>query len=191
MKILKVLVISVVSLVVVLVGIGLLLPESAHIEREVTVKAKPEAIFPLLNNLHEFNRWSPWSDLDPNMIMTYEGPVQGVGAKMTWSGDSAVGSGVQQITESVPNQTVKSSLQFGGYDHPSTGTFTLTPQGDRTKVVWAYDTSMGYDIVSRYFGLMLDRWVGTDYARGLVVLARLAESAGTNPAPEAASSTPP
>ena len=176
MRQLKNLAIGLVALVVILAGIGLLLPESAHVERSVVAKARPEIVFRLLNNLHEFNRWSPWSDLDPNMTTSFEGPADGVGAKMSWSGNSTVGVGTQQIIESVPNKRVRASLQFSGYDHPSTATFTLTPQGEDTKIVWSYDTSMGYDIVSRYFGLMLDRWVGKDYARGLTVLARLAES---------------
>ena len=187
MRILKNLALGLVALVGVLIGIGFLLPENAHVERTIIIKSKPETVFPLLNNLHEFNRWSPWSDLDPNMTTSFEGPTDGVGAKMSWSGNSAVGVGTQQIIESVPNQRVKASMQFGGYDHPSTATFSLTPQGEGTKIVWAYDTSMGYDIVSRYFGLMLDRWVGADYERGLTVLARLAES--ENKSPEA--NTPP
>jgi hypothetical protein len=176
MKLLKKIVIGIVVLVLILIGVGFLLPETVHVERMIVTKAKPDMVFPLVNNLHEFNRWSPWSDLDPNMITTYAGPAAGIGAKMTWSGDASVGSGSQEIVESVANQRVKTSMQFGGYDHPSTATFALTPQGEGTKVVWSYDTSMGYDIVSRYFGLMLDRWIGKDYERGLAVLSRLAES---------------
>jgi uncharacterized protein YndB with AHSA1/START domain len=179
------------TLVVILVGAGFALPESAHVERSVVVKASPETVFPLLNSLREFNRWSPWSALDPNAVTTFTGPIAGVGAQMSWSGNAAIGTGNQVIIESVANQRVKTRLQFGGYDHPSTATFTLSPQGEGTKVIWSYDTSMGYDIVSRYFGVMLDRWIGKDYERGLSVLARLAESegaAGQDATPEAASS---
>lgn len=190
MKVLKGLAVGLVGLVVVLAGIGFLLPATAHVERSVVTTAAPGTVFPLLNNLHEFNRWSPWSDLDPNMTTHFEGPDAGVGAKMSWAGNGAVGTGSQQIIESVPNQRVVTSLAFGGYDHPSTATFTLTPEGKGTRVVWTYDTSMGYDIVSRYFGLMLDRWVGNDYSRGLSVLARLAESQAGAPAPETATAPP-
>lgn len=190
MKMLKGLAVGLAGLVVVLAGVGFLLPEQAHVERSVVTTAAPETVFPLLNNLHEFNRWSPWSDLDPNMTTQFEGPDAGVGAKMSWAGNSAVGTGSQQIIESMPNRRVVTRLAFGGYDHPSTATFTLTPEGKGTRVVWAYDTSMGYDLVSRYFGLMLDRWVGNDYARGLSVLARLAESQAGAPAPETATAPP-
>lgn len=176
MKSLKVIMISVVGLIVLLVGFGFTLPDTAHVERSIVIKAKPDAVFPLLNNLHGFMRWSPWAKLDPSMTLTYSGPIEGVGARLNWSGNAAVGTGSQEIIESIPNERVKSNLQFGGYQHASTGTFTLTPQGEATKVTWAYDTSMGYDIVSRYFGLMLDAWIGNEYDRGLAALGKLLES---------------
>lgn len=176
MKSLKAIMISVVGLVVLLAGIGFTLPESTHVERSIVVKAKPETVFPLLNNLHGFMRWSPWGKLDPNMVLTYRGPSDGVGSNLNWTGNASVGTGSQEIIESIPNERVKSTLQFGGYQNPSTATFTLTPQEGGTKVTWAYDTSTGYDIVSRYFGVVLDRWIGPEYELGLATLANLAES---------------
>lgn len=176
MKAIKAIMVGAVGLLVLLAGIGFTLPASVHIERSIVMSAKPEAVFPLLNDLHEFNRWSPWGNLDPKMVTTYSGPSAGVGAQMSWSGNARVGSGSQEITESVPNQRVRTRLQFGGYDHPSSATFTVTPEGEGSKVTWSYDTSMGYDIISRYFGMMLDHWIGADYERGLAALARLAQS---------------
>ncbi|PTU31155.1 SRPBCC family protein [Stenotrophobium rhamnosiphilum] len=176
MKSLKTFMISVIVFVVLLVGVGFTLPNSAHIERSVVVKAKPDVVFPLINNLHGFMRWSPWGKLDPHMTLTYGGPEEGVGARLSWSGNASVGTGSQEIIESVLNQRVKTTLQFGGYQHASTATFTLTPQGEGTKVAWAYDTAMGNDIISRYFGMALDGWIGNEYERGLATLAKLAES---------------
>lgn len=176
MKAIKIIMVVVTGLIALLAGYGFALPESAHIERSIAIKAKAETIFPLINNLREFNRWSPWSTLDPQMVTSYNGPQEGVGAQMSWSGNSAVGTGSQEIIESVPHQRVKSKLQFGSSGNASTALFTLTPDGEHTKVTWAYDTSMGYDIIGRYFGLMLDGWIGSEYERGLQSLAQLAES---------------
>jgi effector-binding domain-containing protein len=39
-----------------------------------------------------------------------------------------------------------------------------------------FDTEFGWDLVGRYFGLMFDRIVGTDYDKGLANLKELAES---------------
>lgn len=185
MQLLKKLLAGLAALMVLLIGVGFLLPRATHVERSKLINATPATLFPLLNNMHEFNRWSPWSDLDPAMVTTYAGPMTGVGAKMTWAGNAAVGSGSQEIVGSVPGQSVKMKLMFGGSEHPAYATFTLAAEGVGTRVVWSYDGDWGYDIVSRYLGLMLDRWIGPEYAKGLDILARLAESeanAGTLPA---------
>ncbi|MGH8539391.1 MAG: SRPBCC family protein [Stenotrophobium sp.] len=183
MQMLKGLVIGVVGLIVLLALVGLVLPSTAHVERSVVIKAAPAEVFPEINSMREFNRWSPWSDLDPNMTTTYTGPTSGVGAEMSWVGNASVGTGSQEIIESVPDQRVKTKLVFGGYDHPSTASFVLTPVDAGTRVTWNYDTSMGYDIVSRYFGLMLDHWIGKDYEKGLITLSHVVGNPQNSPAP--------
>lgn len=182
MKLLKRLVIGVVALIVILAIAGFLLPSAAHVERSRVIKAAPAAVFAEINSLREFNRWSPWAGLDPNMTVSYSGPASGVGAKMEWAGNAAVGTGSEEIVESVPDQRVKTALSFGGYDHPSSASFVLTPVAGGTQIVWRYDTDMGYDIISRYFGLLLDHWIGKDYDKGLQSLAHLLENPGPQPA---------
>jgi effector-binding domain-containing protein len=44
-----------------------------------------------------------------------------------------------------------------------------------TQVTWSLDTDLGAGPIWRYFGLMMDRWVGKDFERGLVNLKALAE----------------
>ena len=43
-------------------------------------------------------------------------------------------------------------------------------------MVWAFDTKHGNSLVARGFGLMLDRWIGGDFAQGLAKLKVLLES---------------
>jgi hypothetical protein len=50
-------------------------------------------------------------------------------------------------------------------------------------VTWAFDTDFGYNLVGRYFGLMLPRSIGADYEKGLANLKDLAE--GKTGAPSA------
>ncbi len=47
------------------------------------------------------------------MIQTAQGPRDGVGAKLIWSGNDKVGSGTQLITDSGPDRSVASDLDFG------------------------------------------------------------------------------
>lgn len=38
----------------------------------------------LIGDLHTWESWSPWQELDPAMQQTYSGAERGVGAKMAW-----------------------------------------------------------------------------------------------------------
>jgi effector-binding domain-containing protein len=50
--------------------------------------------------------------MDTTMEKSYEGPEAGVGAIYRWSGNDSVGTGVLEITESVPHEYIKSTLTF-------------------------------------------------------------------------------
>ncbi|MEI8297230.1 MAG: SRPBCC family protein [Pseudomonadota bacterium] len=165
----------IVALAVALVGGAYLLPRHVHVEREVLVGRPPAAVFPLINSLHRFNEWSPWSGLDPTMKLLYTGPEAGVGAHMAWAGNSKVGSGNETIVESVPEQRVTTALDFGAQG-AAQASLLLTPAGAGTRVVWTLEMDLGMSPVGRYFGLFMDHLIGPDYERGLQRLRALAES---------------
>jgi uncharacterized protein YndB with AHSA1/START domain len=176
MRIVKRILIGLVVIVGVLVAIAYVLPREVSVERSTTIDAPPEKIFTVVNGYKRFNEWSPWYELDPGMAITHEGPEEGVGAKMTWKSDkSNVGSGTQEIIESVPNEKVRVALDFGKNGKGVAG-FTLVPEGEGTKVTWDFETDLGNNPVARYFGLMFDRWIGPDYEKGLAKLKALVEA---------------
>ncbi|QWF18221.1 SRPBCC family protein [Lysobacter capsici] len=163
----------VVLLAVVFVVGGFLLPASTHVERSISIARPPGEVHALLDSYKRFNEWSPWFELEPGAKYSYSGPESGVGAAMAWEGDK-VGKGAQRITESVPQQKVVNALDFDGTQ--ATGTFTLKGEGDGTRVTWALDSDHGSNLVSRWFGLLLDSMVGKDYDKGLAKLKQVAES---------------
>ena len=157
-------------------GVGLLLPRHIHVERSIVINAAPEAVFALVNGFERFNEWSPWAALDPAAKYTREGPATGVGATLVWVGDPAtLGSGRQVIVESKPSQSVRLDYEFGPQGKAK-GTFTLAATGAGTSVTWGFDTDLGMNPVSRYFGRMLDGMIGGDFERGLAGLKKVAES---------------
>ncbi len=164
------------ALAVVLIFVGLLLPDRAHVERSLVIDAPPEKIFPLLNEFRQFNRWSPWFSRDPKMEIAYEGPERGAGAKMHWRSEHPeVGAGSQEIIASEPHTRVATQLDFGTQGTAS-AEFRLIPQGDATRVTWGFDSEFGGNLVARYFGLLFDRMIGPDYEAGLARLKTLAEA---------------
>jgi len=175
MKFLKRFVLIILLLVLALIGIGYMLPDSAHVERDIRIDAKPETVFPYVNNFRKFNEWSPWSDWAPDIEYSYSGPDSGVGARMSWqSANPEVGSGSILITQSKPPERVATRLDFGAQGD-ATSFFDIEPAGNGSRVVWGFDTQFGNNIVERYFGLMLEMWVGGDYEQGLQELKTVVE----------------
>ncbi|MCP5474134.1 MAG: SRPBCC family protein [Rhodanobacteraceae bacterium] len=175
MKVLKGLFLGIIGLIVVLAIVGLFLPSSARVERSIVIDRPASLIFPVLNSFERFNEWSPWYGLDPAAEYSYSGPSSGVGARMDWKGNEAVGVGTQTITASEPDSRIATDLDFGEMGVAKVE-LKLTPEGQGTRVTWGFQTDFGYDLVGRYFGLLMDRFVGADYEKGLVQLKALVET---------------
>ena len=62
-------------------------PPEFNVARSKTINAQPEAIFPLINDFHSWEKWSPWAKIDPAMKETFEGAPSGEGAIYTWAGN--------------------------------------------------------------------------------------------------------
>lgn len=162
----------------ILIFIGLALPSILDVQRSVTINAPPSAIFPYINDLKAFNQWSPWAEVDPNTQYTFAGPASGVGAKMIWSSkDPGVGGGTQQITASESDRRVEVVLDFGEQGQ-GRSYYDLKPEGLNTVVTWSFNTDFGYDLVGRYFALMMDDMVAEEYEKGLENLKVLVEGQG-------------
>jgi effector-binding domain-containing protein len=172
---LKKILIGIIALAVLLAVGGLLLPRTVRVTRSVRIERPASLVFAAVNSFQLFDKWSPWQDLDPNMHQSAEGPRDGVGAKLVWSGNAKVGSGTQLITASVADQFVDSDLDFGGTG-VAKSRITLTPDGAATRATWTLDIDMGANPIGRYVGLTMDHMIGPDFATGLGKLKALVES---------------
>jgi effector-binding domain-containing protein/uncharacterized protein YndB with AHSA1/START domain len=154
----------------------MLLPRHSHVQRGIVIEAPRATVFALVDGFKQFNKWSPWKAKDPNAKYTIEGPEFGVGAKQSWVGDpKTVGSGSQEIIEVKPVESVTSRLDFGDQGS-ATATMAFAPEGNGTQVTWSLDADNGAGPIGRWFGLLMDHWVGPDYEKGLANLKALAES---------------
>ncbi|CUH49857.1 SRPBCC family protein [Ruegeria atlantica] len=178
MRFIKRIFITLLVLILVLVGVSYLLPGKAVLSRSITINAPAGAIFPYVNSMQETEKWSPWLTRDPETQLSYSGPEAGVGNTLNWASEHPqVGTGSQEIVESVPDQTVITALDFGPMGSAS-ASFDLTPEGEQTQVTWGFESDLGMNPMSRWMGLMMDKWVGGDYERGLTNLKALVEQKG-------------
>ncbi len=186
MKVLKAIGLVLGSLIVLFVAVTAFMSPRSHMERAIVVNASPASIFQVVNNYKNFNRWSPWAELDPDTKYFYEGPESGVGAKMRWeSKHDQVGNGAQWILESEENKRVKSQMQFGEIGGTYTSEIILTPVEGGTEIVWTYDGDVtGTGLSSSMYkvmGMMMDKFLGPVYEQGLAKLRNVVEAMPKEP----------
>jgi len=178
MKILKWLGVGLSAVVLLFVVISFCLPRKFHVERGIFINAPPDSIHAVISKLREWPRWTAWTkERYPDMKIDFSGPEEGVGAKQTWEGKSS-GSGSIEITKASPEEGIAYAFTFDG--SPSTGGIGLFPGPDGgTLVSWYADGDLGMNPVARYFGLLMDRFMGPDFEKGLINLKMKVEAANT------------
>jgi hypothetical protein len=151
-------------------------PDTFSVQRSTTIKAPPEKIFPLINDFHAWQAWSPWEKLDPAMKRTHSGAAAGKGAVYAWLGNSDVGEGRMEITESVPSFKVGIKLDFiTPFESSNTTVFTLAPQGDSTQVTLLMQGPAPYVTKLMTVFVSMDSVIGKDFEAGLAAMKAAAE----------------
>jgi len=162
------------GLILLLVVVGLTLPQHARVVASHEIDARPATVFALVNDFHRASLWSPWIETDPNARILYSGPTHGVGATIRWDG-LVLGTGTQTITESRPFEHIGTVIN-AGEPGAANSWFDFTDTGSATVVNWTFETDYGYNLVGRYAALLLKGIIKKDYEHGLNNLAELAES---------------
>jgi uncharacterized protein YndB with AHSA1/START domain len=155
-------------------------PSSFAIERSAIIAARPEAVFPLLNDFHQWGRWSPYEKRDPNMKRSFDGPASGVGSSYAWSGNADAGEGRMEIVEATPGKSVTIDLEFTKpFRAKNQSSFTLFPlEGGGTRVKWSMKGENGFLGKAMSLALDMDALVGKDFEQGLANLDKAARSPG-------------
>jgi uncharacterized protein YndB with AHSA1/START domain len=160
------LVLGVVALAGIFATVAVGLPSHVTVTRSVIINAPESAIFPYLNDLHQFGDWAPWTARDPQLALSYGGPQTGKGARVTWSSTvPSIGTGSMEITDSQPNRRIDLTVNFNGLE--GTSAYDIVPSGSGSKVTWSFGYESGTSPLKRWKALMLDSLVGTEYRAGL------------------------
>ena len=162
------------GLILLLIGVGLALPQHARVVASHQIDARPATVYALVNDFHRVSLWSPWIESDPNARILYSGPTRGVGATISWDG-LVLGSGSQMITENRPFEYI-GTLINAGEPGAARSWFDFTDTGTATVVNWTFEADYGYNLVGRYAALLLEGVIRRDYEQGLGRLGELAES---------------
>lgn len=171
-----------ITIIILVISIVLILiyaqtrPNSFRIERSMLIHSTPEKIFPHINNFHQWESWSPWEKIDPQILRTYSGSAEAKGAVYEWSGNKNIGKGRMEIIDSVPSTKVTIKLDFiTPFEAHNSVDFVLKAQGNGTLVTQAmYGPS---PFISKLMGIFfsMEKMVGAKYEEGLAKLKEVVE----------------
>jgi Polyketide cyclase / dehydrase and lipid transport len=152
-------------------------PNDFQIQRSIMIKATPDKLFPLINDLHLMQTWSAWEKVDPQMKRSYSGEASGKGAKYAWEGNKQIGQGTMEIVESVPNSKIGLHMHFiKPFEGHSSVDFSLAANGDETVVTQAMrgtSTFLPKLMCTLFFNQ--DKMIGGKFEEGLADLKAIAE----------------
>ena len=162
---------------VVLVVVIVTRPADFSLSRSTTMSAPPQAVFPQVNDLHNWEAWSPWAKIDPAMKMTFAGPAAGTGAIYTWVGNSKVGEGRMTIVESRPSELVRIKLEFmKPFAATNASEFTFQPQGSQTTVTWSMTGKRNFMTKAMSLVMSMEKMVGGQFETGLQRMKAVVET---------------
>lgn len=171
----------------ILIGIGVIIvlflivvamqPSDFLVTRTATISAPASTIFAQINDLHNWEAWSPWAKMDPAMKQTYEGATVGTGASYFWKGNSKVGEGRMTIMESRPSDMIKIKLEFiKPFSATNDTDFTFKPEGNQTNVTWSMSGKNNFIGKAFCMFMNMDKTVGGDFEKGLMQLKSIVEA---------------
>ena len=167
---------TLVAIVVLLLGIGLILPSTFKVQRSIDVSAAPDKIYPLIADPREWKKWSAWNARDPAMKIAYSGRrwqrrQMDVGKRVGGQrGNDLYCSGAESACRL---RTLLSRLRYAVCRRDEAG-----PPA-RARVTWTNHGDVGTNPINRYFAQAMDRLVGPDFETGLKNLKALAEHSST------------
>jgi hypothetical protein len=163
-------------ILLLLIVLGASRPNAFRVERSTTINAPADKVFMLINDFHEWTKWSPWETIDADLQREYKGPQKGVGAAYAWEGRKA-GMGAMLITQSEPSRLILIKLDFvKPMVATNTTEFSLSEESDGTKVRWAMFGPMPFmhRVMSTF--MSMDKMVGGSFEQGLAKMKSVAES---------------
>ena len=167
------------AIAIVVAGIllyGATRPDTFRVQRTVNIKAPPDRIFALIDDLHGWAAWSPYEKKDPAMRRAFSGESRGKGAVYEWDGNNNVGKGRMEVVKSTPPSRIAIKLDFiKPFEGHNTAEFTLEPKGDNTIVTWAMYGPSAFMMKVMGIFMSMDTMIGKDFEAGLASLKALAE----------------
>ena len=135
-----------------------------YVEKSITIAASVDKVKAVITDFNHWKPWSPWFILEPDTKET----VSDGGKTHEWDG-KRIGSGIIKIVaegESVINYDLKF---LKPWKSKAKSDFVLEKIDENTtKLTWTMDSSLPFFMF--WMKTMMERLIGMDYDRGLIML---------------------
>ena len=177
---LKIIGVLVLAIVVVVLVMAAMKPDTFVIQRSTGINAPPEKVYALIYDFNQWAQWSPWEQKDPAMKRTMGNTSAGLGATYAWVGNKDVGEGNMAITGATPPTQLVIALGFiKPFEAKNKVVFDLKPEGAdgqaKTQVNWAMYGDKNFISKLMQVFMNIDTMVGKDFESGLAKLKAAAE----------------
>ena len=173
MKALKWILIVVLVLLVLIVGIGYIMPKEVTVTTSEEINVPPAKVFHFVAGFVDRTAWDPWIKDDTAAQTTFDIKSGYVGSKYNWEGPK-VGTGMMVVDSVVPGSYLLNSVSFAkGMTIPEEWTFTPTDKG--TSLTWTITMSSGSP-VGRLMNTMFRGMIQKTIDGGKVVLKNYLET---------------
>jgi hypothetical protein len=177
---LKKLLFGLLALVGLVLGGGLLLPSKYRVERSISIRAAPEAVYDQVARPRRWREWAPWNEQRyPGSEWSFAGPEVGVGAIQSWRGEE-VGTGSLILREADPETGVAYEVSLSHGRYTLSGSLRFAREEGGTRVTWVDEGEPWANPLARYPGLLVPPMLGGNLEEGL---ARLKARVEAEPAP--------
>lgn len=151
--------------------IGYFLPKNEEVLVSKVVKCDINQSYTMVNQLKNWEKWSPWFEKDPTMKLTYSDSTSGVGAFYSWVGDKEDNFGKMTVTNTVENSQIDLSLNYTDRgETPCKFKFISVENG--TQIDWSMKA--GYSdnwFIKNFLGgygyMMMNFFLNKDFSKGL------------------------
>ena len=173
----KTILLTVVLAMVALFTYAAFQPAEYTFGREIVIRSTPEAIFAYLNDSKKVDSWMPWRVIDPQMVVQFAGPTEGVGARTEWESPGEMGKGSAEVVEVRAPELVRTKLR---YERPmqmeQEATISVRSGAEGSTVRWEVHGSN--NVIGRVMCLVMGvrKQVEGSFDLGLNRLAQLVET---------------
>lgn len=157
-------------LLIIVIGLSIYIavqPNSFEVSRTRTIKAPATVLYDNVIDFKNWETWSSWAEMDPDMKITLAEQTNGINGSYSWEDKDGIGTMKNIAAEE--NKSITQEMQFADFPK-SDVSWDFKPNNDgTTDVTWKIsgkDLPFGFKAFSTFMGGM-EKQIGPHYERSL------------------------